>query len=56
VGSSRSGDIADSDKLREVVTSSSSSGRPAPAQSILEIGERHGHDAHSSPPTAINMI
>jgi hypothetical protein len=55
-GSSRSGDVADSDKLGEVVAGSSSSGRPAPAQSILAIGERHGRAAHLSPPTAINMI
>jgi hypothetical protein len=47
-GSSRSGDVADSDKLGEVVAGSSSSRRPAPAQSILAISERHGRAAHSS--------
>jgi hypothetical protein len=55
-GSSRSSDVADSDKLGEVVAGSISSGRPPPTQSILAISERHGRAAHSSPPTAINMI
>jgi hypothetical protein len=38
MGSSRS----DGDKLREVVTGSSSLGRPPPARSILAVAERHG--------------
>jgi hypothetical protein len=42
VGSSRSGYIADGDKLEEVVTGSSSSGRTPPARSILAVVERHG--------------
>jgi hypothetical protein len=41
MGSSRS----DGDKLREVVTGSSSLGRPPPARSILAVAERHGHAA-----------
>jgi hypothetical protein len=45
VGSSMSGDIANGYELGEVVTGSSSSGMPSPAQSILAIRERHGHAA-----------
>jgi hypothetical protein len=56
VGSNRSSDIADSDKLGEVVTGSNSSGRPPPARSILAVGERHSRAAHSSPLAATNMV
>jgi hypothetical protein len=54
VGSSRYSDVADGDKLGEVVADSSSSGRPPPARCIL-IAERHA-PPYSSSPGAINMI
>jgi hypothetical protein len=41
MGSIKSGDIADDDKLGEVVTDSHSSGMPPLARSIFAVAERH---------------